>query len=153
MSRLPSAFCFVFLLETSVVAPASAALSYPASLKHKWQQGVPHTYCAGDVCTVDQELPLQNEDGTQVVPEKSPLWFQMRLWSQARTMGQLAALSILGMHDVVDASMFFELFTHVSTFFGFKVTLLGAYNGQQLPHSDDVSLDYTRFWRCAHCSH
>ena len=83
-------------------------------------------------------LPLANADGTMTEPEPSPLWFQMRLWSQARTMGQLAALSMVGMSDVVDASMFFELFTHVSTFFGFKVTLLGAFNGQQLPHRGEV---------------
>lgn len=61
-------------------------------------------------------------------------------------MGQLAALSVLEMNDIVDASMFFELFTHVSTFFGFKVTLLGAFNGQQLPHSGEV------FPMMAYCS-
>ena len=66
--------------------------------------------------------------------------FGLLVSCQARTMGQLAALSIAGMHDVVDGSMFFELFTHVSRFFGFKVTLLGAFNGQNFPHSDEVRL-------------
>lgn len=55
-------------------------------------------------------------------------------------MGQLAALSALGFYDVVDSSMFFELFTHVSHFFGFKVTLLGSFNGQNLPHGGEVSI-------------
>jgi len=51
-------------------------------------------------------------------------WFQMRLWTQARQMGCLAAR---GMASPSTAAMFdfsFELFAHVTKFFGFKVLLV-----------------------------
>ncbi|XP_018651156.1 hypothetical protein Smp_168760 [Schistosoma mansoni] len=63
----------------------------------------------------------------------SPHWFQMKLWSQARQMGFQAAKSMFchsqGDHNIpLDFS--FELFTHVTYFFGFKIVLLGRFNGQ-----------------------
>lgn len=59
----------------------------------------------------------------------------MRLWSQARPMGHFAgrciAASLLNEpKPLLDFS--FELFTHVTRFFGFKVVLLGLFNGQKL---------------------
>jgi len=67
-------------------------------------------------------------------------WFQMRLWSQARAMGNLAANVMF--HEAMSEAAAgeesteillpspFLLFTHVTRFFGYKVVLLGRYNAQ-----------------------
>ena len=65
----------------------------------------------------------------------------MRLWSQARILGVRAA-QCMTEHSKqtepvpleIDISM--ELFTHVTHFCGFKVVLLGLFNGQRLSHYD-----------------
>ncbi|KAF2077143.1 hypothetical protein CYY_001528 [Polysphondylium violaceum] len=96
-------------------------------------------YACGDVCFVPWK--------------KSDLWFQMKLWSQARTMGRYTAQCIAKQSavqagksaDEIDeiCSLFdFELFAHATKFFGFKVVLLGLYNGQTLgidPSDDSVN--------------
>ena len=59
----------------------------------------------------------------------------MRLWTQARPMGGFAGLcmaSSLSEQDPPLLDFSFELFTHVTRFFGFKVVLLGLFNGQKL---------------------
>lgn len=76
-------------------------------------------YAAGDACTVRPEAV-------------GPHWFQMRLWTQARVMGTHAARCIAGRADDLGSGFAFELFTHVTRFFGKKVVLLGLYNGQRL---------------------
>eukprot|EP00941_MAST-03F_sp_MAST-3F-sp1_P005623 g5623.t1 len=63
--------------------------------------------------------------------EESPLWFQMRLWSQARTAGSFTAQSMANQIDELGDGFRFEIFSHASSFFGCKVVLLGAYNGQR----------------------
>ncbi|GFQ78769.1 pyridine nucleotide-disulfide oxidoreductase domain-containing protein 1 [Trichonephila clavata] len=77
-------------------------------------------FAAGDVCTASWPL--------------SKHWFQMRLWTQARQMGAYAAkcmaCDIRGQTAIPDIC--FDLFTHVTQFFGYKVVLLGLYNGQKL---------------------
>lgn len=82
-------------------------------------------YAAGDVATVGWTL--------------SPNWFQMRLWTQARQMGYYAAKCIEA-HLTNNASpalyFNFDIFTHVTKFFGFRVILLGLYNGQKMPTND-----------------
>lgn len=53
---------------------------------------------------------------------KDKYWFQMRLWTQARQMGNQAARA---MADPETASMFdfsFEMFAHITRFFGYKVS-------------------------------
>nr|CAH8847390.1 unnamed protein product [Trichobilharzia regenti] len=69
----------------------------------------------------------------------SPHWFQMRLWNQARQMGFHAAKCMF-CHTNGDTNVpldfSFELFTHVTYFFGFKVVLLGRFNGQGMNLSD-----------------
>lgn len=77
-------------------------------------------------------------------------WFQMRLWNQARNMGIAAAHTIF--FDLKHADLttsqsekeelctnyeihkggIFEIFTHITHFFGYKVVLLGRFNGQGL---------------------
>lgn len=77
-------------------------------------------YAAGDCCSV-------------AVPEEDRevcLWFQMKLWSQARSMGLAAAAAMAG--DSVTTAFPFLLFTHITQFFGYRVVLLGRFNGQGL---------------------
>mgnify|MGYP002828476659 FL=1 len=78
-------------------------------------------YAAGDACC------CQGWDA-------SPHWFQMRLWSQARAMGFLAAKA-MAVHEQqgdddddgddaleLDGGVSFELFTHVTHLLGHKVS-------------------------------
>ncbi|XP_025196501.1 pyridine nucleotide-disulfide oxidoreductase domain-containing protein 1 isoform X2 [Melanaphis sacchari] len=89
----------------------------------KMETNLSDIFAAGDVCTVDW---------------KSEHWFQMRLWSQARQMGMYAAKCMHSMHikETLLQDFCFELFTHVTSFFGFKVILLGLYNAQGLDKKD-----------------
>jgi hypothetical protein len=58
----------------------------------------------------------------------------MKLWSQARQMGDYAArcmhASLKGLD--IDLDFSFELFAHVTKFFNHQVVLLGNYNAQKL---------------------
>ncbi|CAN0548238.1 unnamed protein product, partial [Ectocarpus sp. 12 AP-2014] len=74
-------------------------------------------FAAGDCCCLER-----NEDH----------WFQIRLWRQARDMGLYAAKCITGSVDELSRGGVFELFVHATRFFGFKVALLGRFNGQGL---------------------
>lgn len=59
----------------------------------------------------------------------------MRLWTQARPMGGYAGLCMVASLTNQEPPLLdfnFELFTHVTRFFGFKVVLLGLFNGQKL---------------------
>lgn len=68
---------------------------------------------------------------------------QMRLWDQARMMGSYAAYCMLDRGDELEAGDNFELFTHVTKFFGYQVILLGLYNAQGLgdDHDDLIRID------------
>lgn len=68
----------------------------------------------------------------------------MRLWTQARQMGLYAGKSMYlsvqneltpSEAEDVDLDFCFECFSHVTRFFGYKVVLLGLYNGQGLDKS------------------
>lgn len=88
---------------------------------------LPDVYAAGDVCSVNWELAEH--------------WFQMRLWTQARQMGCYAAYCVASHFDAKIDPLFhfnFEVFTHVTKFFDYKVILLGLYNGQKLSDSYEV---------------
>lgn len=83
---------------------------------------LPDVYAAGDVCT-------------PTWCEQSPYWHQMRLWNQARQMGTFSArcmVSHLVSNGDIPSDFCFELFSHITTFFGYKVILLGKYNCQGL---------------------
>ncbi|ODM92421.1 Pyridine nucleotide-disulfide oxidoreductase domain-containing protein 1, partial [Orchesella cincta] len=91
---------------------------------------VPDVYAAGDVCFSKWSW--------------SKHWFQMKLWTQARQMGLYAGKSMfltvrneLDPEDAteIDLDFCFECFSHVTRFFGFKVVLLGLFNGQGLDKS------------------
>ncbi|EKX54435.1 hypothetical protein GUITHDRAFT_99914 [Guillardia theta CCMP2712] len=86
---------------------------------------VKHVFAAGDVCSV--QLPPDSQDAGG-----GSSWFQMRLWSQAQQQGLWAAQCMLGNADPLRSP--FDLFAHATYFFGYKVVLLGRYNGQALNH-------------------
>ncbi|XP_031843890.1 pyridine nucleotide-disulfide oxidoreductase domain 1 [Nomia melanderi] len=89
-------------------------------------------YAAGDVCCAGWEIPEH--------------WFQMKLWTQAYQMGRYAAksmVSVLKNEDFLQ-DFCFELFTHVTKFFGYKVVLLGLYNGQKLNNNYEILLRMTK---------
>ncbi|XP_012280693.1 pyridine nucleotide-disulfide oxidoreductase domain-containing protein 1 [Orussus abietinus] len=89
-------------------------------------------FAAGDVCTANWELAEH--------------WFQMRLWTQAQQMGRYAAKAMVStLRDEEFLQDFcFELFTHVTKFFGYKVVLLGLYNGQKLDRNYEILLRMTK---------
>ncbi|XP_043943747.1 pyridine nucleotide-disulfide oxidoreductase domain-containing protein 1 [Protopterus annectens] len=93
---------------------------------------VPDVYAAGDVCTAAWE--------------PSPLWQQMRLWTQARQMGWYAAKSIAAdiRGETIEMDFCFELFAHITKFFNYKVILLGKYNAQGLGVDHELLLRCTK---------
>ena len=73
----------------------------------------------------------------------------MRLWTQARQMGAYAGQCLI--HSWKDETMkkeldfCFEMFTHATKFFGYKVILLGLFTAQGLDVKDyEVLLRVTR---------
>lgn len=95
------------------------------------QTSVEDIYAAGDVCTASWEIAEH--------------WFQMRLWTQARQMGLYAAKAMAASlyKEPILQDFCFELFTHVTTFFGYKVVLLGLFNGQKLNNDYELLLRVT----------
>lgn len=89
-------------------------------------------YAAGDICTADWP--------------KAKHWFQMRLWTQAHQMGRYAAKSMISnlRNEEFLQDFCFELFTHVTKFFTYKVILLGLYNGQTLGKNYEILLRITK---------
>ncbi|KAF7237612.1 Pyridine nucleotide-disulfide oxidoreductase domain-containing protein 1 [Varanus komodoensis] len=96
---------------------------------HTSQPGI---YAAGDVCTTSWE--------------PSPVWQQMRLWTQARQMGWYAAKCMAAdtLGESADLDFSFELFAHVTKFFNYKVVLLGKYNAQGLGSDHELLLRCTK---------
>ncbi|XP_042326799.1 pyridine nucleotide-disulfide oxidoreductase domain-containing protein 1 [Sceloporus undulatus] len=93
---------------------------------------LPDIYAAGDICTTSWE--------------PSPLWQQMRLWTQARQMGWYAAKCMVAdtLGEPIDMDFSFELFAHVTKFFNYKVVLLGKYNAQGLGSDHELMLRCTK---------
>lgn len=89
-------------------------------------------YAAGDIASANWKL--------------ADHWFQMRLWTQALQMGRYAAKSMYSssVNEDFYQDFCFELFTHVTKFFGYKVVLLGLFNGQKLDDSYEILLRVTK---------
>lgn len=89
-------------------------------------------YAAGDICTADW-TPSEH-------------WFQMRLWTQARQMGTMAARSMAARSqgETIYQDFCFELFGHVTELFGYQVVLLGRYKGQGLNNQYEALIRMTR---------
>lgn len=93
-------------------------------VNEQMETSVPNVFAAGDVCCA------------KALEQASAHWFQMRLWTQARIMGTYAAQCMYNataaQDNRLEAGLNFELFTHVTRFYGKKVILLGLYNAQRL---------------------
>ncbi|KAA0721168.1 Pyridine nucleotide-disulfide oxidoreductase domain-containing protein 1 [Triplophysa tibetana] len=89
-------------------------------------------YAAGDVCTIGWQ--------------PSQLWQQMRLWTQARQMGWYAARCIAAevLEESIELDFCFELFSHITKFFNYKVVLLGKFNAQGLGQDHELLLRCTK---------
>jgi pyridine nucleotide-disulfide oxidoreductase domain-containing protein 1 len=81
-------------------------------------------YAAGDVCCAGWE--------------KSKFWHQMRLWTQARQMGMMAGKSMAARNhgEEIYQDFCFELFSHVTKLYGYKVVMLGKFNCQGFEDND-----------------
>lgn len=92
---------------------------------------VGNVYAAGDVCSAGWDHAKH--------------WFQMRLWTQARQMGAMAARAMAAKRagETIYQDFCFELFNHVTTLFGYQVVLLGRYNGQGLDDKYEILLRMT----------
>ncbi|KAJ8269003.1 hypothetical protein COCON_G00116100 [Conger conger] len=92
----------------------------------------PDVYAAGDVCTACWE--------------PSPMWQQMRLWTQARQMGWFAARCIGAdlLDEPIELDFCFELFSHITKFFNYKVVLLGKFNAQGLGQDHELLIRCTK---------
>ncbi|XP_033470192.2 pyridine nucleotide-disulfide oxidoreductase domain-containing protein 1 isoform X1 [Epinephelus lanceolatus] len=92
----------------------------------------PDVYAAGDVCTACWE--------------HSPLWQQMRLWTQARQMGWYAGRCMAAhvLSEPIELDFCFELFSHITKFFNYKVVLLGKFNGQGLGPDHELLVRCTK---------
>ncbi|NWI80062.1 PYRD1 protein, partial [Dryoscopus gambensis] len=93
---------------------------------------LPDVYAAGDICTAAWE--------------PSPVWHQMRLWTQARQMGWYAAkcMAADASGESIDMDFSFELFAHITKFFNYKVVVLGKYNAQGLGSDHELMLRCTK---------
>ncbi|XP_027876138.1 pyridine nucleotide-disulfide oxidoreductase domain-containing protein 1 isoform X3 [Xiphophorus couchianus] len=89
-------------------------------------------YAAGDACSACWE--------------HSPLWQQMRLWTQARQMGWYAGRCMAAdvLSEPIDLDFCFELFSHVTKFFNYKVVLLGKFNAQGLGSDHELLVRCTK---------
>ncbi|KAI4899810.1 hypothetical protein NFI96_013763 [Prochilodus magdalenae] len=96
------------------------------------QTSEPDVYAAGDVCTAGWE--------------HSALWQQMRLWTQARQMGWYAARCIAAdvLGESIELDFCFELFSHITKFFNYKVVLLGKFNAQGLGSDHELLVRCTK---------
>lgn len=88
------------------------------------ETNIDNVYAAGDVCTP-----------SWVQSEK---WFPMKLWTHGWQMGAFAGKCIAShlKGEKLPLDYCFELFTHATRFFGYKVCLLGLFNCQKLQPQD-----------------
>ncbi|XP_018562937.1 pyridine nucleotide-disulfide oxidoreductase domain-containing protein 1 [Anoplophora glabripennis] len=96
------------------------------------QTNLLNIYAAGDICSANWPVAKH--------------WFQMKLWTQARQMGCYAAKSMVG-HlngEEVLQDFCFEMFAHSTRLFGYKVILLGLFNGQKLGTNYEILLRMTK---------
>ncbi|EEC19376.1 pyridine nucleotide-disulfide oxidoreductase domain-containing protein, putative, partial [Ixodes scapularis] len=127
-----------FVVSATGVTPNADSIDVPQlrlgpdggiAVDEHMRSSVDGVYAAGDACCAAWA--------------RSELWFQMRLWGQARQMGDWAAHCMAAEHlgqppPMADAR--FDLFSHVTRFFGYRVILLGLFNGQGLDKDDHRAL-------------
>lgn len=96
------------------------------------ETSLPNIYAAGDLCNANWNLAKH--------------WFQMKLWTQAHQMGAYAAKCMSGAlnKEEVLQDFCFEILAHSTKLFGYKVILLGLYNGQKLGNDYEILLRMTK---------
>lgn len=120
--------------ETIIVEDGHFEIADDKGIKvnEKMETNIKDVYAAGDICTASWDPAFH--------------WLQMRLWTQARQMGAYCGKcvtdAVRGEETVQDFC--FELFTHVTRFFGYKVILLGLFNGQKLGTDYEIMLRVTK---------
>ncbi|KAM3719817.1 Pyridine nucleotide-disulfide oxidoreductase domain-containing protein [Dirofilaria immitis] len=90
---------------------------------------VQDVYACGDVCTASWLWAKH--------------WMQMRLWTQARQMGAYCGRAMV-FGNAISLDFCFEMFTHVTSFFGFKVIFLGRFNGEGVEKPFHILLRITK---------
>ena len=113
--------------------------------RHMQTTGSPNIYAAGDVASILWPRIMHHhhisENHTTI--HQPSVWFQMRLWNQARIEGVYTARSMLNTLDpleIDDGGMTFEIFAHMTKFLNKKVVLLGLFNGQGLGTDYELAL-------------
>ncbi|RXG67793.1 Pyridine nucleotide-disulfide oxidoreductase domain-containing protein 1, partial [Armadillidium vulgare] len=98
----------------------------------RMETSISNIYSAGDVCSAGWNVAHH--------------WFQYRLWTQARQMGAYAAKCMWASlsHEEIHMDFCFEMFAHVTKFMGYKVILLGLFNGQKLNQKYEILLRTTK---------
>lgn len=89
-------------------------------------------YAAGD-CSTLVFSPAYLAANGHTSDDRPCLWFPLRLWSHAKTLGLYAARALSSIFDTELAELGgfnFMLFAHTTTLFGKKVVLLGRFNLQ-----------------------
>lgn len=96
------------------------------------QTSIKNIYAAGDICSPSWSFAKH--------------WFPMKLWTQARQMGCYAAkcMSAAFNKEEILQDFCFELFAHSTKLFGYKVILLGLYNGQKVGRDYEILLRMTK---------
>ncbi|CAD5117421.1 DgyrCDS6190 [Dimorphilus gyrociliatus] len=129
-----------FIVSATGVEPNTSLFSTTDAVKYasdggvkvtdKLETGVKDVFAAGDVIYPDWKFSDQ--------------WIHMRLWTQARQTGHYAAKCMLAKSqddfESISLDFCFECFAHSTRFFGYKVILLGKFNGQGLLKSEYEAL-------------
>lgn len=105
---------------------------YGINVNEKMLTNLPNIYAAGDISNPTWEYALH--------------WFPMKLWTQARQMGCYAAKCMAAQEDNEEVLLdfVFEMFAHATNLFGYKVVLLGLYNGQKLNNDYECLIRMTK---------
>ncbi|CAF0735244.1 unnamed protein product [Brachionus calyciflorus] len=100
-------------------------------VNERMETNIKDVYAAGDACTASWDI--------------SPHWFQMRLWSQAFQMGDYAARSMFYSLNNLTISLdfCFEMFAHITSFFNYKIVLLGNYDAKGLDNNYELLIRCT----------
>jgi len=132
-----------FIISATGVIPATSMFTSDGScdmvlaedggiqVNDRMETSVGDVYAAGDVCTAGWD--------------KAAHWFQMRLWNQASQMGDYAARSMWEATQGrrISLDFCFEMFAHITRFFGYKVILLGNYDARGLGNNYQLLLRST----------
>ena len=119
-------------LDFKIDRTFSTSSSKEVDVNQYMETSIPDIFAAGDIC-----------NATWVYAKH---WFPMKLWTQARQMGCYAAKCMSGKftREEVLQDFCFEIFTHSTRLFGYKVVLLGLFNGQKLGTDYEILFRMTK---------